>query len=68
MCACTLMGCISGSFVSSAFRCVARLCVCVVSVAAIGEGILKKLKVDIKQVLRDNRHIYDMYLEPEKKL
>ena len=67
MCACMLMGCISGSFVSSAFRCVARLCVRVASVAA-GEGILKKLKVDIKQVLRDNRHIYDMYLEPEKKL
>jgi len=37
-------------------------------VYAPGEGILKKLKVDIKQVLRDNRHIYDMYLEPEKKL
>jgi hypothetical protein len=65
MCACMLMGYIP--FVSSAFGCVARLCVRVVSVAA-GEGILKKLEVDIKQVLRDNRHIYDMYLEPEKKL
>jgi hypothetical protein len=28
-----------------------------------GEGILKKVDVDIKKVLRDQRHIYDLYLE-----
>ncbi len=28
-----------------------------------GEGILKKVDVDMKKVLRDQRHIYDLYLE-----
>ena len=37
---------------------------CVVFGAA-GEGLLKKLPVDFKDVLRENAHIYNLYEEPK---